>query len=169
MHKSSSGLTLGLRGSDLTQAFFRPVTNVAPPSLTKHHNKISMIDTDNVGMSITQTIVTRDHQRARPCWHQHRQALQRDAWPLARFHLPLPHQDKCLRWFPCHRRLQPLHCHHWRPPDRRWVMPQPLLEEPLPFLRHHSTSHLLLPRHHSLHHFQPVNILTYVAWKFELM
>ncbi|KAG4930404.1 hypothetical protein JHK85_047950 [Glycine max] len=60
MHKSASGSTLGPGGLDLTQAFFRPITNAAPPSPTKRHNKISVIGAGNVGMAIAQTILTQD-------------------------------------------------------------------------------------------------------------
>lgn len=35
------------------------VTNVAPPSPTKCHNKIFVISNDNVGMAIAQAILTR--------------------------------------------------------------------------------------------------------------
>ncbi|KAL1333543.1 hypothetical protein HN51_062374 [Arachis hypogaea] len=60
MHKSPSGSTLGPGGLDLTQAFFRPITNAAPPSPTKRQTKISVIGVGNVGMAIAQTILTQD-------------------------------------------------------------------------------------------------------------
>lgn len=60
MHKSGSGSTLGPDGLDLTQAFFKPISNAAPPSPTKRHNKISVIGAGNVGMAIAQTILTQD-------------------------------------------------------------------------------------------------------------
>ncbi|XP_027362223.1 L-lactate dehydrogenase A-like [Abrus precatorius] len=60
MHKSSSGSALGPGGLDLTQAFFRPIMNAAPPSPTKRHNKVSVIGAGNVGMAIAQTILTQD-------------------------------------------------------------------------------------------------------------
>ncbi|KAL3018966.1 hypothetical protein AAZX31_05G056200 [Glycine max] len=60
MHKSSSDSTLGPGGLDLSQAFFRPINNAAPPSPTKRHNKISVIGAGNVGMAIAQTILTQD-------------------------------------------------------------------------------------------------------------
>ncbi|CAK8562750.1 unnamed protein product [Lathyrus sativus] len=59
MHKSSSG-SLGPDGLDLTQVFFKPISNASPPSLTKRHNKISVIGAGNVGMAIAQTILTQD-------------------------------------------------------------------------------------------------------------
>lgn len=60
MHKSESGSSLGPGGLDLTQAFFKPVLNAAPPSPTKRHIKVSVIGTGNVGMAIAQTILTQD-------------------------------------------------------------------------------------------------------------
>ncbi|MED6133725.1 hypothetical protein PIB30_030698 [Stylosanthes scabra] len=60
MHKSPSGSSLGPGGLDLTQAFFRPITNAAPPSPTKRQTKISVIGAGNVGMAIAQTILTQD-------------------------------------------------------------------------------------------------------------
>ncbi|KAJ4954719.1 hypothetical protein NE237_011502 [Protea cynaroides] len=47
-------------GFDLTQAFFNPIQHSAPPSLTKRQTKISVIGTGNVGMAIAQTILTQD-------------------------------------------------------------------------------------------------------------
>ncbi|KAE9614228.1 hypothetical protein Lal_00016853 [Lupinus albus] len=60
MHKSPSGSSLGPDGLDLSQAFFKPITNAAPPSTTKRHLKISVIGAGNVGMAIAQTILTQD-------------------------------------------------------------------------------------------------------------
>ncbi|KAB2632499.1 L-lactate dehydrogenase B-like [Pyrus ussuriensis x Pyrus communis] len=60
MHKTPSGSTLGDGGLDLTQAFFKPISNAAAPSLTKRHTKISVIGAGNVGMAIAQTILTQD-------------------------------------------------------------------------------------------------------------
>ncbi|KDP39851.1 hypothetical protein JCGZ_03382 [Jatropha curcas] len=60
MQKSPSASTLGPGGLDLTQAFFKPIQNTAPPSPTKRHTKISVIGTGNVGMAIAQTILTQD-------------------------------------------------------------------------------------------------------------
>ncbi|PRQ37752.1 putative L-lactate dehydrogenase [Rosa chinensis] len=60
MNKSSSASSLGPGGLDLTQAFFRPIIRAAPPSPTKRHNKISVIGVGNVGMAIAQTILTLD-------------------------------------------------------------------------------------------------------------
>ncbi|XP_073220435.1 L-lactate dehydrogenase-like [Cicer arietinum] len=45
---------------DLTQTFFKPISNVAPPYLSKRQIKISVIGVRNVGMSIVQTILTQD-------------------------------------------------------------------------------------------------------------
>ncbi|GLT78389.1 hypothetical protein SLA2020_499260 [Shorea laevis] len=60
MQKSSSASSLGLGGLDLTQTFFKPIQNTAPPSPTKRHTKISVIGVGNVGMAIAQTILTQD-------------------------------------------------------------------------------------------------------------
>lgn len=59
MHKSPSG-SLGPGGLDLSQVFFKPIHNTAPPSPTKRHTKISVVGTGNVGMAIAQTILTQD-------------------------------------------------------------------------------------------------------------
>ncbi|KAM1064830.1 hypothetical protein ACFX15_019902 [Malus domestica] len=60
MHKSSSGSALGPGGLDLTQAFFKPISRADPPSPTKRHTKISVVGAGNVGMAIAQTILTQD-------------------------------------------------------------------------------------------------------------
>lgn len=60
MHKTPSGSSLGPGGLDLTQTFFKPINHAAPPSPTKRHSKISVIGTGNVGMAIAQTILTQD-------------------------------------------------------------------------------------------------------------
>ncbi|OWM88380.1 L-lactate dehydrogenase B [Punica granatum] len=60
MHQSASASSLGPGGLDLTRAFFRPIHNTAPPSPTKRHTKISVIGAGNVGMAIAQTILTQD-------------------------------------------------------------------------------------------------------------
>ncbi|XP_054792300.1 L-lactate dehydrogenase B-like [Prosopis cineraria] len=60
MHKSSSGSYLGPGGLDLSQAFFKSILHTAPPSPTKRHTKISVVGAGNVGMAIAQTILTQD-------------------------------------------------------------------------------------------------------------
>ncbi|CAI9772489.1 unnamed protein product [Fraxinus pennsylvanica] len=60
MHKSTSSSSLGPGGLDLSPAFFKPITNAAPPSSTKRHTKISVVGVGNVGMAIAQTILTQD-------------------------------------------------------------------------------------------------------------
>ncbi|KAL5551136.1 hypothetical protein UlMin_001312 [Ulmus minor] len=60
MQKSQSTSSLGPGGLDLSQAFFIPVQNAAPPSPTKRHTKVSVIGAGNVGMAIAQTILTQD-------------------------------------------------------------------------------------------------------------
>ncbi|KAG1359308.1 L-lactate dehydrogenase A [Cocos nucifera] len=59
MKKVSSLSELGL-GDDVSRAFFRPLQQAAPPSPTKRQTKISVIGTGNVGMAIAQTILTQD-------------------------------------------------------------------------------------------------------------
>ncbi|CAN4075986.1 unnamed protein product [Withania somnifera] len=58
MHNSTSSSSLGPDGLDLTQVFFKPISNTHPPSQTNHHTKISVIGVGNVGMAIAQTILT---------------------------------------------------------------------------------------------------------------
>ncbi|KAJ0048476.1 hypothetical protein Pint_15898 [Pistacia integerrima] len=60
MQKSSSASSLGPGGLDLSQAFFKSVHNSAPPSPTKRHIKVSVVGAGNVGMAIAQTILTQD-------------------------------------------------------------------------------------------------------------
>ncbi|XP_004516830.1 L-lactate dehydrogenase A-like [Cicer arietinum] len=60
MHKSGSASALGPGGLDLTQVFFKSISNAAPPSLSKRQTKISVIGAGNVGMAIAQTILTQD-------------------------------------------------------------------------------------------------------------
>ncbi|XP_050266781.1 L-lactate dehydrogenase B-like [Quercus robur] len=60
MQKSGSSSSLGPGGLDLTQAFFRQIQRAAPPSPTKRHIKISVVGAGNVGMAIAQTILTQD-------------------------------------------------------------------------------------------------------------
>ncbi|XP_027080750.1 L-lactate dehydrogenase B-like [Coffea arabica] len=60
MKKAESSSTLGPGGLDISKAFFKPILNSAPPSPTKRHTKISVIGAGNVGMAIAQTILTQD-------------------------------------------------------------------------------------------------------------
>ncbi|KAI3468929.1 hypothetical protein Pfo_025592 [Paulownia fortunei] len=60
MYKSTSTSSLGPGGLDLSQAFFTPISGGAPPSLTKRHTKITVVGVGNVGMAIAQTILTQD-------------------------------------------------------------------------------------------------------------
>ncbi|XP_027081067.2 L-lactate dehydrogenase B [Coffea arabica] len=60
MKKIESSSTLGPGGLDISRAFFKPILNSAPPSPTKRHTKISVIGAGNVGMAIAQTILTQD-------------------------------------------------------------------------------------------------------------
>lgn len=60
MQKSESSSYLGPGGLDISKAFFKPIQNAAPPSTTKRHTKVSVIGTGNVGMAIAQTILTQD-------------------------------------------------------------------------------------------------------------
>ena len=60
MHKSGSASSLGPGGLDLTQTFFKQIQRAAPPSPTKRHTKICVVGAGNVGMAIAQTILTQD-------------------------------------------------------------------------------------------------------------
>ncbi|KAI3468931.1 hypothetical protein Pfo_025594 [Paulownia fortunei] len=60
MHKSTSTSSLGPGGLDLSKAFFTPISGGAPPSPTKRHTKITVVGVGNVGMAIAQTILTQD-------------------------------------------------------------------------------------------------------------
>ncbi|OWM86448.1 L-lactate dehydrogenase B-like [Punica granatum] len=60
MQKSSSNSSLGPGGLDLSQAFFKPIQSVAPPSATSRRTKVSIVGAGNVGMAIAQTILTQD-------------------------------------------------------------------------------------------------------------
>ncbi|XP_059657504.1 L-lactate dehydrogenase B-like [Cornus florida] len=60
MHKTGSSSSLGPGGLDIARAFFTPIDKSAPPSPTKRHTKIAVIGTGNVGMAIAQTILTQD-------------------------------------------------------------------------------------------------------------
>lgn len=44
--------------NDIHRALFRPIREAAPPSPTKRHTKISVVGAGNVGMAIAQTILT---------------------------------------------------------------------------------------------------------------
>lgn len=52
--------TTSLADLDIASAFFAPIQQAAPPSPTKRHIKISIIGTGNVGMAIAQTLLTQD-------------------------------------------------------------------------------------------------------------
>ncbi|KAJ4712770.1 L-lactate dehydrogenase [Melia azedarach] len=60
MHKTPSGSSLGPGGLDLSQSFFKPINNTQSPSPSKRNTKISVIGAGNVGMAIAQTILTQD-------------------------------------------------------------------------------------------------------------
>lgn len=60
MQKSTSTSSLGPGGLDMSGSFFKPIHNAAPPSPTKRHTKITVIGVGNVGMAIAQTILTQD-------------------------------------------------------------------------------------------------------------
>lgn len=61
MHKStSSSSSLGPGGLDLSKTFFTHIAGGAPTSPTKRHTKITVVGVGNVGMAIAQTILTQD-------------------------------------------------------------------------------------------------------------
>ncbi|KAL9177914.1 hypothetical protein ABFS82_01G091400 [Erythranthe guttata] len=60
MHKSSSSSYLGPGGLDLSKTFFTPISGGSTPSPTKRPTKITVVGVGNVGMAIAQTILTQD-------------------------------------------------------------------------------------------------------------
>ncbi|KAK1304448.1 hypothetical protein QJS10_CPB11g00377 [Acorus calamus] len=56
---ASSLKDLGI-GPELATHFFKPIDRSAPPSPTKRHTKITVVGAGNVGMAIAQTILTQD-------------------------------------------------------------------------------------------------------------
>ncbi|XP_057810598.1 L-lactate dehydrogenase A-like [Salvia miltiorrhiza] len=60
MHKASSSSALGPDGLDLSKTFFTPIDGGAPTSPTKRNTKITVVGVGNVGMAIAQTIITQD-------------------------------------------------------------------------------------------------------------
>ncbi|CAN0908529.1 L-lactate dehydrogenase A [Linum grandiflorum] len=61
MHKTPSGTSLGPGGLDLTQTFFKPIQRTDSLYSSKRSiTKISVIGVGNVGMAIAQTILTQD-------------------------------------------------------------------------------------------------------------
>lgn len=57
---SSSSLTEMKLDLNIAHSFFKPIEGTAPPSPTKRHTKVSVIGAGNVGMAIAQTILTQD-------------------------------------------------------------------------------------------------------------
>lgn len=60
MHKCSSSSSLGPGGLDLTKTFFTAISGAPPASPTKRRTKITVVGVGNVGMAIAQTIITQD-------------------------------------------------------------------------------------------------------------
>lgn len=60
MQKSASSLALGPGGLDIAQSFFMPIHGASSPPSTSRNIKISVIGVGNVGMAIAQTILTQD-------------------------------------------------------------------------------------------------------------
>ncbi|CAH1415664.1 unnamed protein product [Lactuca virosa] len=60
MQKSASSLVLGQGGLDIAQSFFKPIDGASPPPPTRRTTKISVIGVGNVGMAVAQTILTQD-------------------------------------------------------------------------------------------------------------
>ncbi|EPS59698.1 l-lactate dehydrogenase [Genlisea aurea] len=60
MHKSASSSYLGPGGLDISKSFFSAVGGGPPPSPSKRHTKITVVGVGNVGMAIAQTILTQD-------------------------------------------------------------------------------------------------------------
>ncbi|KAL6550168.1 hypothetical protein OROMI_020656 [Orobanche minor] len=60
MEKSPSCASLGPGGLDLSKTFFSPISGGSPPSPIKRPTKITVVGVGNVGMAIAQTILTQD-------------------------------------------------------------------------------------------------------------
>ncbi|KAF2553273.1 hypothetical protein F2Q68_00037079, partial [Brassica cretica] len=60
MANNGSGSSLGPGGLDLTNTFFKPILNSDPPIPSNRCTKVSVIGVGNVGMAIAQTILTQD-------------------------------------------------------------------------------------------------------------
>nr|WAL01714.1 lactate dehydrogenase [Avicennia marina] len=60
MHKSTSSSSLGPGGLDIAQSFFKPIEKSSPPTPLNGHVKITIVGAGNVGMAIAQTILTQD-------------------------------------------------------------------------------------------------------------
>ncbi|KAF9594376.1 hypothetical protein IFM89_030978 [Coptis chinensis] len=60
MQKSSSSASFGPEGLNMAQSFFKPIQQTSSPSSNNRQTKISVIGTGNVGMAIAQTILTQD-------------------------------------------------------------------------------------------------------------
>lgn len=60
MQKSTSSSSLGPGGLDLTKSFFTSINGGAPPPPTQRTTKITVVGVGNVGMAIAQTILTQD-------------------------------------------------------------------------------------------------------------
>ncbi|KAI3687607.1 hypothetical protein L1987_81307 [Smallanthus sonchifolius] len=58
MQKSASSSTLGPDGLDIAQYFFKPIQAASPPPPTTRNTKISVVGVGNVGMAIAQTVLT---------------------------------------------------------------------------------------------------------------
>ncbi|KAL5718284.1 L-lactate dehydrogenase [Ranunculus cassubicifolius] len=60
MEHSASASSLGPDGLNIAEHFFKPIQKSSPPSTINRSTKISVIGTGNVGMAIAQTILTQD-------------------------------------------------------------------------------------------------------------
>ncbi|KAJ9555207.1 hypothetical protein OSB04_009821 [Centaurea solstitialis] len=60
MQKTASSSTLGPDGLNIAQSFFKPIHFSSPPPPTSRSTKISVVGVGNVGMAIAQTILTQD-------------------------------------------------------------------------------------------------------------
>ncbi|KAK1408256.1 hypothetical protein QVD17_39892 [Tagetes erecta] len=60
MQKTGSSSTLGPEGLDIAQSFFKPIHGASPPPSTTRTTKITVVGVGNVGMAIAQTILTQN-------------------------------------------------------------------------------------------------------------
>ncbi|WOK98062.1 hypothetical protein Cni_G06772 [Canna indica] len=165
MKKVSSLSQLGLN-SDIHHALFRPIQEAAPPSPTKRRTKVSVVGTGNVGMAIAQTILTQNLVDDLALVDAKPDMLRGEMLDLQHAAAFLPHtrilaspdysitagSDICIitagaRQIPGETRLNLLH---------RNVA---LFKQIVPPVARHSPGALLLVVSN------PVDVLTYIAWK----
>ncbi|XP_058104552.1 L-lactate dehydrogenase B-like [Magnolia sinica] len=159
----SSSMDLGL---EIAHAFFKPIQQSSPPSSNKRHTKVSVVGAGNVGMAIAQTILTQDLVDILALVDSKPDKLRGEMLDLQHAAAFLPRtrilssvdfsvtsdSDLCIvtagaRQIPGESRLNLLH--------RNLA----LFKEIIPPLARHSPDSVLLIVSN------PVDVLTYIAWK----